>query len=163
MNILSNINKDEKIEINAELNIGTNIKNSIMSNLIYIIMWLAFDVFFIYIMTLEKVQKDFWFVLIPVCGFNLLILWTYVFKLLRIKGEIKDTGYILTNQAIYYYADNKYKQLKRISFEDIVVVEKSEFVFDGFYVASKNETIHVKNIKEEKEMFDILIKKVKGE
>ena len=112
-------------------------------------------------MTLETVKQEFWLVLIPVCGFNLLVVWIYIFNLLKAGVECKDTGYILTDKAFYYYSNNKYKQLIRIAFEDIMVVEKSEYIGDGFYVASLKTTIHVKNIKEEQVLFNELIKVVK--
>ena len=113
-------------------------------------------------MTLKTVKEEFWLVLIPVCGFNLLIIWTYIFKVLKEYTEKKESGYVLTDKAIYSYSNGKYKQLNRIALEDIVVVEKSEFIYDGFYVASLNTNIHITNIKEERELFDILIKYVKN-
>lgn len=162
MEILNHINENEVIEINAECKVGSQIKSTLLANLMYIILWVAFDVFFVYIITIESIQQDFWFITIPVCGFNLLIVWTYVFKVLKEKASLKGTGYILTDKAFYYYADNKYKQLQRIDLQDIITVEKSEYIADGFYVASLTNNIHVKNIQEEKELFDALVQKVKA-
>ncbi|MBQ9786504.1 MAG: hypothetical protein IJW25_03445 [Clostridia bacterium] len=156
MDILNNIDEKEVIDINAEVNVSKYIKNVLLANIIYIILWIAFDIFFIFLMTKDAVSSKFWFVSLPICGFNIIRLWAFISKILKEVKEIKDTGYVLTNKAIYYYSNNKYKELKRIALEDIVAVEKSEYMLDGFFVATQTATIHIKNIVEEKELFDSL-------
>lgn len=160
MEILNNIAEDEIVEVNAEIKTSKQLKNSILANLLYLFMWVAFDVFSVYILTMPKVTKDFWFIVIPVAGLNVIILWVYIFKILKDATLNKNTGYVLTDKAIYYYSDNKYKILNRIALKDIVAVEKSEFIADGFYVASLTNTIHIKNVKEEKELFNAMVEKV---
>ena len=108
MDILTNIDKNEIINENAKINTKSNIKNGFLTNLIYVILWIAFDAFFVYLMTLQTVKQEFWLVLIPVCGFNLLVVWTYVFNVLKAGVDCKDTGYILTDKAFYYYSNNKH-------------------------------------------------------
>ena len=163
MEILNRIKDGEVIEFTAESSTSQHIKNSIISNIMYIVLWLAFDVFFIYIISKENISQQFWFITIPICGLNLLRVWVYVFDILKKKTEIAKTGYCLTNKALYYFSDGKYKELKRIGFEEIVAVEKSEYLCDGFFVASLDKTIQVINIKEEKELFEIMIKKINQE
>jgi len=160
MEILNKINDDEVIELNLERSPKKLLLNSIMANIMYIILWIGFDVFFIYIMTKESVSQQYWFIMVPVCGFNLIKIWVYALKTMKDISEIKHSGYALTNKAFYYYSNGKYKELKRIEFKDIVVLEKSEYMFDGFYVASLDKHIHVNNINDMKEMFEELQEKI---
>lgn len=162
MEILNNIDKSEVVKENFKYSVKASLKNSLMANLLYVILWVAFDAFFIYLISLKTITQEFWLVLIPVCGFNLLIVWVYIFKMLKEYANQKNAGYVLTEKALYYYQDGLYKQLIKINLQDIAVVEKSEYIYDGFYVASLDSFIYVKNIQKEKELFNMLIEIVKN-
>ena len=83
-----------------------------------------------------------------------------MFKCLKDFEDIKSTAYIVTDKAVYYYKDGKFKDLIRISYEEIITVEKSDYYYDGFYIASENKTIKVINTCEI-ELFNLLVEKVK--
>ena len=155
--------ENEIIENEYTFSRGATVKNFLISNLIYIIMWVALLVTSIYFFVkLKTVSADYWFVIITPVGFVVLRIWTLVFNYFsKIFAENKETGYILTNRAIYYYNDGIYKSVKKIAFEDIVAVEKSEFIADGFYIASKQDVIHVCNIKDENNLFVKMVEKIK--
>lgn len=148
------INKgEEKIEFSARQDKLSYLKNSLISNILYIILWIGFDVFFVYVITMDGIKEQFWYTLITVAGLNLLRVWTYVFKCLKDFETLNITSYVLTDKALYFIQDGKYKSVKRIALSDVVVVEKSEYYCDGFYVASGKENIQVINIKNENEFF----------
>ena len=73
----------------------------------------------------------------------------------------KSTGYVLTNKAVYYYDNGLYTSVLRIALEDIIAVEKSEYYGDGFFIASKENFIHVKNILKEKSFFLKMVERIK--
>lgn len=158
--MLNNIDEKEVIEVNAKFSAKTHVKNVLMSNIIYIMLWVAFDIFFAYLMTKDSINTQYWFMIIPLCGLNLIRIWVFVLKLMKEITDQKDTGYILTDKAIYYFSDGKYKQLIRIDLNDIVAVEKSEYISDGFYVATITSTIHINNVKEVNTLFNALIENV---
>lgn len=160
MELLNNVSDDETLEEVYKFSKSIYLKGSLLANLIYTIMWIAFDIFFIYIMCIENVSQKFWFVIIPICGLNIIKIWMYIFKVLKDINDNKQSGYALTDKAVYYYNDGKYKELKRISFEEIVALEKSEYYSDGFFVATLTNVIHVKNIAEQKELFETLTEKI---
>lgn len=161
MEILNNIKDDESIEAVYDSSKKCFFKNTVFANIIYILMWIAFDAFFIYVLTIEAVIKQYWFICIPAAGFNLIVLWTFVFKYLKVASDLKTSGYVVTDKAFYYYNDGNYKELKRIAFNDIVALEKSEYFGDGFYVATLTSTIHVLNIKEEMQLFNYITEKIR--
>ncbi len=142
------------VKLKEQKSIKAYLKNATLANLMYIILWLAFDAFFIYILTMRAVSQQFWFVLITVCGLNLLAVWIIFFKVLKLANQIKNSEYILTEDIIYYCENNTYKTIKKIEIKDIVVLEKSEYVCDGFYIATENDYIKVENIINEKQFFD---------
>ncbi len=153
--------KNEKVEYRVGATLKAHLKNVLLANIIYIVMWIAFDVFYIYITSNNSIGNGFWLVTITVGGLNLLLLWTFIFKTLKVGADLKNTGYILTDKALYYYCDGeKYKDLKRIAIEDIIAVEKSEYFVDGFYVVSEKSFIKVFNILNETEFFNILASRV---
>lgn len=162
MDIINKINNDEGIESTYNYSKKAYIKNCILENLLYIFLWVAFDVFFVYMMLIESVKTEFWFVILPVGGFNLLTIWLLSFIIIKNITRKKNTGCILTDKAIYLFNKGTYKELKRIGFDEVVVLEKSDYICDGFYVASKTNHIHVKNITNEKELFEKLVEKIKN-
>lgn len=161
MELLNRVNSGETVKISCKIKVGEYLKNKIIANIFYIALWVAFDVFFVYLLTKENISSQFWFITIPICGLNLLTIWVFIFNLIKLKSEMNNRYYILTDKAFYYCQDEKYKETKRIELSDIVVVEKSEYLCEGFYVASLNDNIHVVNIKEEKVLFDALVQHVK--
>ncbi len=155
------IKEDEKIELSATQDKLSYLKNSLLGNILYIILWIGFDIFFVYVITMDGIKEQFWYTLITVAGLNLLRVWTYVFKCLKDFEFLKTSAYVLTDKALYFINDGKYKSVKRIDFSEIVVVEKSEYYCDGFYVASEKENIQVINIKNESELFTKIANLVK--
>ena len=81
--------------------------------------------------------------------------------MLKNRKEMEKTGYCLTDKAIYYYCDGIYKQLNRIGFDEVIAIEKSEYLMDGFYIATQTKTIKINNIKNQQKMFDVLANRMK--
>ena len=161
--IRSYLDKGEEIEVTDTFSLSSKIKNFIIGNLIYIIMWTALIGAGIYFtLRIVTVSGDYWFVVIPVAGFVVLRLWTLIMYFLKEATENKGLGCVLTNKAVYLYRDGKYKTVEKINFGEIVIVEKSDYIADGFFVSSNKNCIHVKDIKNEKEFFEKLALKVKN-
>lgn len=154
------INEGEKIEKVEAQTKWACLKNSLMANLFYIILWVGFDIFFIYIISMKSVTEQFWFVTISVGGLNLVRIWVYFFNCLKSFSEADATKYIFTDKAVYYYNNGRFKDLKRISYEEIITIEKSEYYYDGFFVGSADKTIKIVNTKEV-ELFEYLAEKIK--
>ena len=155
------INEGEEIEVVASQSKQAYLKNSLLANIIYIILWIGFDIFFVYVITMDGVKEQFWYMTISVIGLNVLRIWTYVFKCLKDFSELKVV-YILTDKAVYLYSDGKFKDLKRLAYEDIITLEKSEYYYDGFYVAGKGCTIKIINTPQEAELFTKLANKLQS-
>ena len=156
------IAEGETVECTYQKSKGSWIKNSILANIFYVILWLGFDAFFVYVITMDGVKEQFWLTLITVAGLNLLRVWTYGLKFFKETAEMEKTAYVMTDKAIYYICDGKFKTTTRIAYEDIIAVEKSEYYYDGFYVGSANQTIRVIDIANETELFGKLAGKIKG-
>lgn len=150
------LGKDEKIESIIKQSKNEHIKNYFLSNLIYIVIWLGLDAYFAYLMTLSTVNQNYWFIIIPMVGLNLLKIWTSMFAYLKATSEVKVSAYVLTNKALYFYQDGKYKTCNKILYKDVVSVKKSEYMLDGFYVASKDNFIKIINV----ENMEVLQKKI---
>lgn len=136
------------------------LKNVLMANLFYIVLWIGFDIFFIYVISTKGVTEQFWFVTISVAGLNLLKIWMFVFKCLKDFAEVKTTAYAITDKAVYFFNDGKFKDYKRIAYSEIITIEKSEYYYDGFYIASADKFIKVINTNEQ-ELFVLLAEKIK--
>lgn len=160
MDLSKIINAGETVERTEKQTRRACLKNSLMANLFYIILWIGFDIFFIYVISMKGVTEKFWFVTISVAGLNLVRLWVYVFNCFKLFAEADATTYIFTDKAVYYYYNGKFKDLKRIGYEEIITLEKSEYYYDGFYVASADKMIKVVNTNEV-ELFAFMGKKIK--
>jgi len=144
---------DEVEEKTYKFSGGAMVMNYIVGNLLNIIMWIALiATSFYFLLKLLSVSNEYWFVIIPPIGFVVVRLWTLVMGLIKKYSERKETGYMLTNKAIYYFNNGNYKSVKRIAFSEIIDVVKSDYLTDGFFVASNYNIIYVKDIKKEKEL-----------
>ena len=154
----------DKEEIEGEYSFSkkATVKNFLISNVFFIFMWavMLFASFY-FLAKLLQVSGDYWFVIITPLGLCLLRTWTVLFEFIKTFQYNKNVGYVLTNNAFYYYDDGAHKKVTRIAIEDIVEIKKAEFITDGFYVSSKNEYICVKNILLEKQLFEKLEEKMK--
>ena len=153
--------KDEQIEFCSKCSFKSYLKNVLLANFLYIIMWVAFDLFFVYLLTKDAIVQKYWFTILPLAGLNILKVWTSVFAYLKEKNDMNNSGYVMTNKAFYEYVDNKYKVIKKIKYEDIYAVEKSDYIVDGFFLASKTDCIKVVNTPDSSELFTRLVKKAK--
>ena len=109
-------------------------------------MWIAFDIYFIYLLTKDALVEKYWFTIIPLVGVNLLKIWTSVFAYLKDLSNLKTEGYVLTNKAFYHYQNGKVKDYKKINLKNIDEIKKSEYIGDGFFVISNKKSIKVNNI-----------------
>lgn len=154
--------ENEEIEMAKSFSKKMFFKNIILANLPYIIFWVLFDILSLYIMFKEAITAKYWFNVIPTIGFNIIIIWYVILKMLKGINENKNIAYVLTNFAFYKINNGKtYKNVEKILITDIVVAEKSEYICDGYYVASNTNNIKILYTNNDQELFLALAEKIK--
>lgn len=157
MNYYEIINKDEKIIMTTSCSLKKCIGAKLLSN---IVMWLLMNGFFLYLITLQKIAYKYWFVCVPIIGFDVLGALAIYICIFKYYNSIADNNYILTDKAVYLYVDNTYKLNKRLSFESITRFEKDKSNPNIFYVCTKNDFIKIENIKNSNTFYSELAKMV---
>lgn len=154
------IEKGEKILITSKYSGKACTMSKLKSCLLYIIMWVLMNAFFIYLLLLEKLAYKYWFVAVPIICFDIvgiLVLYNLIAKSIN---KIADCTYAITDKAFYLYNKGKYKQIKRFAFEDIILFEKDKTNAHIFYVCTKNDFIEVSFIENENEFYAQIAKMV---
>jgi len=116
------------------------------------------DAFFVYLIFLQEIASKYWFVSIPIIGFNILGVVALYIGCARELSGLADKTYILTDKAIYFINHSSYKQTKRIAISDVARFEKDKSNSHIFYVCTQNDFIKVEYIENEMNFYSQLAK-----
>lgn len=153
------LDKDEKILFQTKKQKKLYFKNYLSSIFMFIIVWVLLDAFFIYLMTIKDVSMKYWYLAIPVAGFNalsLLIMWS---NFVRHTDGMSSHVYAITNKAVYSFNNHKGIDIKKILFKDITSLKKDE-ENNTFIVASATSLIEFKYIEDVNGYFNELSKHI---
>lgn len=150
MDIVKNfMEKDEQVIASTKVNLKMFALNKIKSYMLYIIMWVIMNGFFVYLFLMQQISNQYWFVCIPIIGFDLLGLLAIFNSIAKPSNEMADIGYVYTNKALYSYNIGRHKSVNRIAYADAKGFEKTGDGTRGFYVYAETNTIKVEYIDNE--------------
>lgn len=139
---------NETILYEAKANLKQCIKSRLSAWLLMIVMWVIMDAFFVYLILLKSISINYWFVAIPVIGFNVLAMLMFFVDVSREQNRVADITYILTDKAVYYINNGGFKQNIRFSIQDIVKFEKDKNSVHTFFVCVKDNFFKVEYISD---------------
>lgn len=116
--------------------------------MLVIVMWLILDAFFVYLMLLKNISINYWFISIPMIGFNVLAIMSLFIDISREQNRVADITYILTNKAVYYINNGGFKQNIRVPIEEITKFEKDRDGVHTFFVCTKDNYFKVEYISD---------------
>ena len=157
------LDKDEQVIAITQTKLKMFTINKLKSYLIYIIMWLIMNAFFIYIYLMQEISNNYWFVCIPILGFDLLGLLAIFNSIAKPSNEIADIGYAYTNKALYMYNNGRHKYVNKILFTEVEGFEKAREGTKGFYVYSKTNVIKIEFIENEVFWYKEIAKRINGQ
>ncbi len=128
--------------------------------LILFIMWLAMDVFFCYLIFQQQIAGKYWFVSIPIIGFNILAILSIYISVAKEYTRVADFKYILTNKAVYFCDDSAHKQIKRLAIENITRFEKDKASSSTFYACTDKDFIKFEYLENSQEFYSQLARTV---
>lgn len=142
------LDKDEQIIASTKIKLKMFALNKLRSYLLYIIMWIIMNAFFLYLFFLQ-ISTQYWFVCIPIIGFDLLGLLAIFNSISKPANEMCDIGYAYSNKALYVYNEGRHKSVNKILYSDAIGFEKTREGTKGFFVYSKTNCIKVEYIESE--------------
>ena len=160
MDINQIVRADETVLYKSKPSTKKCLTSKLKSNLMYILMWVLMNGFFVYLLLLQDIAKKYWFVGIPILCFDLLGLLALYTAISKEANRISDLEYVLTNKAVYYINNSSFKQIKRIYFNDITRFEKDSSNANVFYVCTKDDALKFEYLSNEDAFYSELAKKV---
>lgn len=161
------MNQEQKIIQNNEVvlykskpSVKVCILSKLKSYLMYIIMWLLLNGFFLYLMFLQDIVEKYWFVALPFACFDIIgLLMTYT-SIAKETSRIADIEYFLTDKAVYFCDNSQFKIVRKFTYEEIVKFEKDKYNSNMFYVYSKNDVITFEYMSNQTVFYAELAKRV---
>lgn len=148
--VKSLFDEDESVLYSEKTNISMFVKRKLLGMLPLIVMWILLDAFYIYLTTLNSIANKYWFILIPIVGFNIIALVCVYVSIAKNCILVESIGYVFTNKGIYKYDDSGYKNVDVILFEDLIDFEKNKNSLGGFIIRSEYKTIVLNDFKDVK-------------
>ena len=134
--------------------------SKLKSFLIYIIMWIIMNGFFVYLITLEELAYKYWFVAVPIVCFDILGILMIYTAVAKDANRLSNYSYVLTDKAIYFYDDGEHKQTKRIALDNVTHFERDKNNSHIFYVCTQNDFIKFEYVLDENNFYMQLAKSV---
>lgn len=154
------MSENEQIIISSKIDTKICVKSKLKSHLMLIIMWLLMNAFFVYLLFMQDIAFKYWFVAIPILGFDVLGILGVYNAISKELVRVADIGYVLTDKAIYCYHAGSYKNVTKISFEEISRFEKDKTDPTAFYLCSKDKSIKVEYLPNQTVWYTHIAKKV---
>jgi len=145
--VKSLFDSDETVLFSEKVKLSMFVKRKIISMLPLGIMWILLDVFYIYLTTLNSIADKYWFIMIPIIGFNIIAVLSVYVSIAKACILVEHIGYVFTNKGIYKYDDSGYKNIDVILFEDLIGFEKNKNAFSGFIIRSEFKSIVLNDFK----------------
>lgn len=154
------LKNNETILYKSKPSIKKCVFSKLKSYLMYIIMWLLLNGFFVYLMLLQDIVKKYWFVALPFACFDVIgLLMTYT-SISKETNRVANFEYILTDKAVYFCDNSPARIVRRFAYEEIVKFEKDNYNSNLFYVQSQNDVICVEYIANQADFYAELAKRV---
>lgn len=154
------LDKDETVIASANPNVKMFAKNKLRSYWLYITMWALMNLFFVYLFFLQDISFKYWFVSIPIFGFDVLGVLAVYNSIAKHSNDIADIGYVYTNKALYAYNSGHNKMVNKIAYADVIGFEKAKEGTKGFYIHTKSNYIKVEYIDNEDFWYKEIVKRV---
>ena len=154
------LDKDEVVIGSTKSQVKYFTINKLKSYWLYIIMWLIMNAFFLYLYFLQEISNNYWFVCIPIIGFDLLGLLAIFNSIAKPANDMADIGYAYSDKALYMYNTGRHKYVNKILYSDVVGFEKAKEGTKGFYVYSKTNVIKIEFIENEAFWYKEIAKRI---
>ena len=149
------LSKDEKILQRLKPNRKVLLLESIFKGLPFVLLWAAFDIFFIVMMISTGAfneNPNLLWVVIPFFGFHLLPLWIYIAKIVKTVAGAKNIEYVFTNKRIIVRSGVIGIDFKNIYYTDVEGINCKVGIFDrmikvgDLYVKAHDQSAVLMNI-----------------
>lgn len=129
------LGKDEKLLWSGKPKKSVYILENVFQMLPIALIWLAFDVFFIVMMTKtgDGMPKEMLFFLIPFFALHLLPVWIWLSKILTASKRYKNTEYCVTDKRIIIKSGFIGMQVNSLMMKDVVSVDVRRGVLDVMF------------------------------
>lgn len=137
--------------------------NKIRSFWLYIVMWIIINLFFVYLYFLQDISHEYWFVAIPILGFDLIGVLAIYNSVMKQVNEIAEIGYVYTNKAIYVYNSGHNKMVNKILYTDVTGFEKAKEGTKGFYIYAHANCIKIEHLDNENFWYKEIVKQINNQ
>lgn len=130
------LSKDEKILQRLKPNRKVLLLESIFKGLPFVLLWAAFDIFFIVMMVTTGAfneNPNLLWVVIPFFGFHLLPLWIYIANIVKTVAGAKNIEYVFTNKRIIVRSGVIGIDFKNIYYTDVEGINCKVGIFDRMF------------------------------
>ena len=130
------LSKDEKILQRLKPNRKVLLLESIFKGLPFVLLWAAFDIFFIVMMISTGAfneNPNLLWVVIPFFGFHLLPLWIYIANIVKTVAGAKNIEYVFTNKRIIVRSGVIGIDFKNIYYTDVEGINCKVGIFDRMF------------------------------
>lgn len=130
------LSKDEKILQRLKPNRKVLLLESIFKGLPFVLLWAAFDIFFIVMMVTTGAfneNPNLLWIVIPFFGFHLLPLWIYIANIVKTVTGAKNIEYVFTNKRIIVRSGVIGIDFKNIYYTDVEGINCKVGIFDRMF------------------------------
>lgn len=130
------LSKDEKILQRLKPNRKVLLLESIFKGLPFVLLWAAFDIFFIVMMVTTGAfneNPNLLWIVIPFFGFHLLPLWIYIANIVKTVAGAKNIEYVFTNKRIIVRSGVIGIDFKNIYYTDVEGINCKVGIFDRMF------------------------------
>ena len=130
---------------------------ALFKGLPFVLLWVAFDVFFIFMMIANNVleQQPFMlWVMIGFFAFHLMPLWLYILNIIRTMAGAKNIEYVFTNRRIIIRSGVIGIDFKNIYYSDVEGINCKVGIFDrmfkvgDLYIKAHDQSAVLMNIEQ---------------
>ena len=130
---------------------------ALFKGLPFVLLWVAFDVFFIFMMIANNVleQQPFMlWVMIGFFAFHLMPLWLYILNIIRTMAGAKNIEYVFTNRRIIIKSGVIGIDFKNIYYSDVEGINCKVGIFDrmfkvgDLYIKAHDQSAVLMNIEQ---------------
>lgn len=157
------MDKDEQVIASTKINLKMFIINKLKSYIVYIFMWFIMNAFFIYLFFMQNISTQYWFICIPIIGFDLIGMLAIFNGIAKPSNDMADIGYAYTDKALYMYNTGRHKYVNRILFSEVDGFEKAQEGTKGFFVYSKTNFIKIEFIENEAFWYKEIAKRINNQ
>ena len=130
---------------------------ALFKGLPFVLLWVAFDAFFIFMMIANNVleQQPFMlWVMIGIFAFHLMPLWLYILNIIRTMAGAKNIEYVFTNRRIIIRSGVIGIDFKNIYYSDVEGINCKVGIFDrmfkvgDLYIKAHDQSAVLMNIEQ---------------